>query len=213
MTSYVKGTASRLNNISIAAGRINGTLLRPGEIFSYNKVVGPRDEDSGYRVAPILINGRHDKGVAGGICQTSGTLFNAVLWSGLKIVHRENHSTPIGYLKTGLDATVCYGSIDFQFQNDTSAPVYMAAGVHGRSLTFTLYGKSVPGRSISLVRGAMSSQPNRAQIQSDPSKPAGYRKVVEKGASGYHVTWYRVFKENGEETRRDSFSSHYRPVP
>jgi vancomycin resistance protein YoaR len=212
-SSYVNGTPSRLGNIRIAAGRINGTLLKAGDIFSYNEIVGPRDEDSGYREAPILVRGRHDKGIAGGICQTSGTLFNAVLKSGLKIVEREHHSTPIGYLPIGLDATVSYGSLDFKFKNDTEAPVYVAARLNGRELTFTLFGKETPGREVALVRGAYSRTGPSYETQTDNNKPAGYRHTVEVGSGGCRVTWYRVIKENGKVVHRDVISSHYSPHP
>jgi len=212
-TSYVNGTTSRLGNIRIAARHINGTLLKPGDVFSYNKIVGPRDEDEGYREAPILVQGRHDTGIAGGICQTSGTLFNAVLASGLKIVERSNHSTPIGYLPVGLDATVSYGSLDLKFRNDTTAPVYVAATLNGRSLTFSIFGKKVPGRKVSLVRGSYSRYGAGFTIQHDRSKPAGYRRVVERAGSGGHVTWYRIIKEDGKVVHRDVISSNYSSHP
>ena len=212
-SSYVNGTPSRLGNIRIAAKHINGTLLKPGDIFSYNEIVGPREEDGGYREAPILIRGKHDTGIAGGICQTSGTLFNAVLHSGLKIVQREHHSTPIGYLPIGLDATVAYGSIDFKFQNDTGAPVYVAATLNGRELTFTLFGKEVPGRHVALVRGAFSRTGPSYVTETDRSKPVGYRHVVEGGSGGCHVTWYRIIKVDGKVVHRDVISSRYSPHP
>ncbi len=212
-SSYVNGTTSRLGNIRIAARHINGTLLKPGDVFSYNKIVGPRDEDEGYREAPILVRGRHDTGIAGGICQTSGTLFNAVLQSGLQIVEREHHSTPIGYLPIGLDATVSYGSLDLKFKNNTSAPVYVAATLNGRSLTFSLFGKHVPGRKVALVRGGFSRSGPSYETQHDRTKPAGYRRVVERGSGGAHVTWFRIIKENGKVVHRDVISSDYGAHP
>ncbi len=212
-TSFVGGTSDRLNNIRVAASHINKTLLKPGQIFSYNATVGPRNEDTGFREAPILIAGRHDKGIGGGICQTSGTLFNAVLKSGLKIVHREPHSTTIAYLPRGLDATVSYGSIDFQFQNNTAAPVYLQASLNGRKLYFALYGKKVPGREVSLVQTSFSSQPAGSYTERDSSLPAGRHVMKEHGASGYNITWVRVIKENDQEVSRDVIHSRYRPVP
>jgi vancomycin resistance protein YoaR len=208
-SSYVNGTESRAGNIRIASGHINGTLLKPGDVFSYNQIVGPRNEDDGYRVAPILISGKHEKGIGGGICQTSGTLFNAVLKSGLKIVQRECHSTPIGYLPVGLDATVSYGSHDLKFQNDTDAPVYIAATMRGRELTFSIFGKKTPGREVKLVQAGSSRWGGSYTTQHDRSKPAGYRRIVERASSGGSVTWYRLIKENGKVIHRDVISSHY----
>ena len=208
-SSYVNGTESRAGNIRIASSHINGTLLKPGDVFSYNQTVGPRNEDDGYRVAPILIGGKHDKGIGGGICQTSGTLFNAVLKSGLKIVQRECHSAPIGYLPMGLDATVSYGSHDLKFQNDTGAPVYIAASMRGRELTFSIFGKQVPGREVKLVQGGSSRWGGSYETQHDRSKPVGYRRIVERASSGGSVTWYRLIKEDGKVIHRDVISSHY----
>lgn len=187
--SYVSGTSARANNIRLAASHINGTLLRPGQVFSYNDIVGPRDADAGYRNAPILIKGAHGEGIAGGICQTSGTLFNAVLRSGLKIVHRENHSAPIGYLPRGLDATVAYGSIDLKFENDTQSPVYLTATMDGRDLAFRLYGKTNSSRKVSLYQAGSYRRSN----------------------GGLSTTWYRVIREEGKVVHRDVIQSSYRP--
>lgn len=212
-TSYVGGTTSRLGNIRIAARRINGTLLMPGDVFSYNTIVGPRSESAGYREAPILVRGRHETGVAGGICQTSGTLFNAVLYSGLKIVERSPHSTVIAYLPTGLDATVSYGAIDFRFQNNTTAPIYISSSLSGRTLNFTLFGKKVPGRKVSLIQTSYSRQRSYTTTIRDRSKHAGYYAVQEGGHSGCRVAWKRVIRENGIVVSEDTIRSTYRPVP
>ena len=126
----------RGSNIALATSHINGTLLAPGQIFSYNKVVGPRIESAGFRDAPVIVKGELVPGVGGGICQVSSTLYNAVLLSDLKIVHRAHHAFPVHYLPAGRDATVVDGAIDFQFQNNTPTPIYIAASSGGGHLAF-----------------------------------------------------------------------------
>ena len=212
-SSSVGGTSDRLNNIRVAASHINRTLLKPGQIFSYNSTVGPRNEDSGFREAPILVRGRHDKGIGGGICQTSGTLFGAVLKAGLKIVQREPHSIPIPYLPTGLDATVSYGSIDFQFQNDTHYPVYIQASLSGRSLYFAIYGKKEPGRTVSLYQTSLSHTEAGSYDERDSSHYVGYSETKERGSRGCRVSWERVIKQDGQILSKDTISSRYRAVP
>lgn len=100
-TSFNSGQSSRSGNIRIAATKLNGVILMPGETLSYNQVVGPRDADEGYRMAPVYVSGRHEMGFGGGICQTVTTLFNAALLANLEIVKRQNHSMPVRYVPWG----------------------------------------------------------------------------------------------------------------
>ncbi len=115
-THFNEGQENRSGNIRIAAEKLNGTIVMPGETISYNKVVGPRESDAGYRLAPVYKNGRHEMGFGGGICQTVTTLFNAALFANLEIVKRQNHSMPVRYVPLGRDATASYGSIDLVFK-------------------------------------------------------------------------------------------------
>ncbi len=131
MKTRIRGTPQRVRNVTIATSHINGTLLAPGATFSYNDVVGKRSEEGGYEKAIIFVKGRHVEDIGGGICQTASTLYNAVLRSGLKVVRRQPHCTPVVYVPYGLDATVAYGVVDFQFRNDTDYPVYIYAKANG----------------------------------------------------------------------------------
>ena len=212
-TRYGGTGISRGSNIALAASRINGTVLQPGEIFSYNQVVGPRSGRAGFRMAPVISHGELVPGIGGGVCQVSSTLYNAVLLSDLKIVHRSHHAFPVHYLPAGRDATVVYGAIDFQFQNNTLAPIYVAgSGARGR-LSFRIYGKRVPGREVSIELAHHTTQPAPMEIERDPALRAGRRIVEDKGHRGHRVTVYRVVRENGVVQRELISRDRYRAFP
>jgi vancomycin resistance protein YoaR len=209
----IGGTANRHSNVALAASRINGTVLRPGEVFSYNKTVGHRDIESGFKEAPEIVKGVLKPGVGGGVCQVSTTLFNSVLKSNLKIVDRSHHAFPVHYVHPGLDATVVDGDIDFRFQNNTDAPVYIYGAGRGGTLTFRIYGKTMQGRTVELVRGKQTSSDYGTETETDSSLPAGHREIKVPGHPRIDVTWYRVVKDNGVEVGREPISTHYRAIP
>ena len=207
--------ASRGKNIALATRHINGTILAPGEIFSYNKVVGPRIESAGFQDAPVIVRGELVPGIGGGICQVSSTLYNAVLLSDLKIVHRSHHAFPVHYLPAGRDATVVDGAIDFKFQNSSGGPIYIAASSSRGLLSFRILGKRKPGKSVSIVLANHTVEPAPgAKTIRDATLPAGRRKVKDRGHSGHRVDVYRVVRENGQVTKKELIShDHYRPFP
>lgn len=205
---------NRRRNIEVACSRINGTVLKPGDIFSYNETVGPRDAESGFRLAPVIMQGRMRPGMGGGICQVSSTLYNAVLLADLKIVRRSHHAFPVHYLPAGRDATVVYGSIDFQFQNNTNHPIAIAASGSGGQVVMRILGQRVPGREVKIERTNLSSWGAGVQTVRDPSLAAGRRRIVEKGHAGHRVTVWRVVKINGEPIKREMISrDYYRAFP
>lgn len=126
-TPLLNRSESRINNIDLAADRINCYKLAPGEEFSFNRVVGKRTEAKGYEEAPIIIRTedgpKKGYGVGGGVCQLSTTIFNAVEESGLEVTERHIHSKNVGYVPRGEDATVSYGKVDFKFRNNRSCPI------------------------------------------------------------------------------------------
>ena len=210
-THFALGT--RGSNIALAASHINGTLLAPGQIFSYNKVVGPRIESAGFQDAPVIVKGELVPGIGGGICQVSSTLYNAVLLSDLKIVHRAHHAFPVHYLPAGRDATVVDGAIDFQFQNSTPAPIYIAASSGGGHLSFRILGKKTPGKTVAIELADHEVEPTPPpKTVSDPTLYAGTRRFKDRGHRGQRVTVYRVVKQNGQVLKRELISrDHYRP--
>ena len=139
-TTRIAGSSNRLNNITLAAQSINGYVLEPGEEFSFNRIVGRRTVERGYKVAPAINGGQFVPAVGGGICQVSSTLYSAIMDSDLRVTQRRAHSQPISYLPRGRDATVAWGSIDFRFVNNTEQPLRIDAVVNGRTLSVNVYG-------------------------------------------------------------------------
>lgn len=138
-TNYVNNP-SRTTNLRIAVSKINGTILMPGEKFSFNQVVGERTIAAGYKNAAIFVNGQVEDGLAGGICQISSTLYDAVIAANLQITERHNHSLLTSYLPGGKDATVVWGRYDFQFVNNREYPIKIEMTVQNGVATAAVYG-------------------------------------------------------------------------
>jgi vancomycin resistance protein YoaR len=128
-TKIIDYDEDRIHNIRLAAQKINSCVLRPGEIFSFNKIVGKREYGKGYRKAGVLVKGKHSEDVGGGICQLSSTIYNAALKLDLKIIERHNHSGDIHYIPQGQDAAVSYGYEDLQFKNTKSYSIKFRVSV------------------------------------------------------------------------------------
>ena len=139
-TNYAASNINRTTNLVLAAGKINGTVLMPGETFSYNQVVGERTIAAGYKEAPIYVSGRVEDGLGGGICQITTTLYNAVVYANLEIVERTNHQFVPSYVGAGRDATVVYGAIDFKFKNNRNYPIKIVCSVGGGVASFQILG-------------------------------------------------------------------------
>ncbi|HWP97025.1 MAG TPA: VanW family protein [Syntrophomonadaceae bacterium] len=135
------GSYQRYRNIALAADGINYTVVWPGQVFSFNEVVGPRTPERGFLPAPVLIIGGSDLEYGGGVCQLASTLYNAVLHAGLQVVERHPHSRPVSYVPPGQDATVDYGAMDFSFRNSRSGPVIVQAGIHQDNVWVYVLGK------------------------------------------------------------------------
>lgn len=205
---------NRERNIQIACEKINGTVLPPGGVFSYNDVVGPRGRENGFRMAPQIVRGRLVPGYGGGICQTSSTLYNAVLLGGLKVVKRSHHSFPVKYVPAGRDATVDYGSIDFQFENSTEAPIALAASASGGQCVVRIFGQKAARREVKIERTNIGSWGAGSSTIRDSSLAAGVTRTVDKGHSGHRVTVWRTFYENGQPVKREMVSRDvYRAFP
>ena len=139
VTKY-SNNANRTTNLRLASNKINGTVIMPGDTFSYNKIVGERTIAAGYKNASVFENGRIVDGLGGGICQVSTTLYNAVLYANLQIVERTNHMFLAGYADGGRDATVAYGSLDFRFKNNRTYPIKIESRVENGYCTVKVYG-------------------------------------------------------------------------
>ena len=139
-TNYSTRDADRTTNLRLAANKVNGTVLMPGETFSYNKVVGRRTYAAGFKDAAVYENGQVVDGIGGGICQISSTIYNAAIYANLDIVTRSNHQFVPSYVTASRDATVVYGSIDFQFKNNRNYPIKIMCSVSGGVATVRIFG-------------------------------------------------------------------------
>ena len=145
-TTTYGGTPGRLNNVQLVAELIDGTLIAPGDTFSFNGTTGERTAAKGFQEAPVIINGELQNGLGGGICQVSTTVFNAAFDAGLPITARTNHALYISHYPLGRDATVNYPDLDLKFVNDTAHWLLLRTFVGAGSLTVNLYGTPVNRR-------------------------------------------------------------------
>ncbi len=208
-TRFSEGKVSRSANIRTASEKIDGFVMAPGQRFSFNKVVGRRGPDTGFKEAGVYKNGKHDIDFGGGICQVSSTLYNASLVADLKVPVRLNHSMPVPYVPLGQDATVDFYGADLVIENNLSTPIALSVSTSPGKITFRVLGKKDPSLSVKIVRGGQRSWSVGEQVVSDPSLPAGRRKVIEKGSSGHAINTWRVVFKDGVEVRRDTLGQSY----
>lgn len=216
ISNFAGSIPNRIYNVGLTAAKINGTLVAPGETFSFNQTVGDISAATGFKQAYVIKEGRTVLDDGGGVCQDSTTLFRAVLNAGLPVVKRTAHAYRVGYYEQGfppgLDATVFYPSVDFQFKNDTPAHILIQAYTSGLTLYVDLYG-TPDGREVSLTKPIISSQtpPPPELRQDDPTLPKGTVKQVDWSAWGANVSFKRVVTRAGQELINETWRSNYKP--
>lgn len=198
-TTNVGGSNGRVANVSLAAQKINGTILLPGESFSYNGAVGERTAERGFYRAPAYSNGNTVQELGGGICQVSSTLYKAVLLSNLKIEEHHNHSYVSNYIGVGMDATVSWNGPDFQFSNNTDYPIKIVAEYSGGQVTCRIKGSNLDGSYVEMTADTLQVRGCGTVYKEDPEMEKGKTEVVSSGHDGYVVQTYRnVYSEDGE---------------
>lgn len=204
-------TPSQIHNLTLAARRINGRIVQPGQLFSFVKAVGPWTADMGYVKAPVSYDGELIRDWGGGVCQTSTTLYNAALLAGLEIVERHRHHWPARYAPLGRDAAVAYFDIDMRFRNTLPAPVRIVGEVRGDTLVCKLLSTYQPKYRVEIESQTRSiTRPGRIIIPSTGQRP-GLWKLVNKGHPGFCVVIYRRFVYP-DHTRRQIVSQDTYPV-
>ncbi len=207
-TKYDASNTNRSGNLKIAADKINGTVLMPGEEFSYNEVVGKRTIEEGYTNAKIYENGQVVDGLAGGICQISSTLYNAVLLANLEVTQRRNHSYTTTYVPAGRDATVVYGTQDFKFKNSRTYPIKIEANVANGIAEFKVHGiKEEVEYEIKIIPVTTQTIPYQTEYVPDPTLAQGQQVVKQAGHSGYKVTTYIEKRLAGAVISKDVLSN------
>lgn len=199
-TKFNAANVGRSYNIKLATKSVTDVLVRPGQVFSLNKTIGPRLAKYGYKTAKVIINNEYVDGIGGGICQVSTTLYNAALLSNMKIVERKNHSMPSAYVGLGRDATISGDYIDLKFENNSKYPIYIYGEVKGDQVKFSIYGKKdIPTRSVKIRTEVVRKIQPRIKIIEDKTLSVGTEIVEKKPKAGYVVKSYRIVMENGKE--------------
>jgi len=210
--STLETARDRAFNLGVAASRIDGTVLMPGEELDFNAVVGERNEANGFRVAPVIAAGELVDGIGGGTCQISGTLHAAVFFAGLPILERRPHSRPSFYIKLGLDAAVSYPSLNLRFSNDRDFPVVLGLRVEGGQVRATVWGAR-QGMMVSFVRRIDDTLPFEERSVDDASLPAGVRVLQQRGVPGFRVHRWRIVRDiRANQAVRTAMEDLYPPT-
>ena len=191
-TRYPASNRDRTTNLRLAAGKVNGTVVLPGQTFSYNSVVGERTIAAGYKEAAVYQDGQVVQGLGGGICQISTTLYNAALYANLDIVERRNHQFVPSYVGAGRDATVVYGSQDFKFKNNRNYAIKITCSVEGGVATFNIYGLKEDSDCDVTISSSVTS----------------------RGANSFTSATYKTLRRNGQvvsstTVSRDTYKVHH----
>lgn len=217
--SFFRGSIeNRAYNINLAASRLNGLLIPPGEVFSFTKAIGDISTKTGFKQAYVIENGKTVLGDGGGVCQVSTTLFRAALNAGLPIEERHQHAYRVGYYEQnagpGIDAAIYSPNIDFQFKNDTKHSILIQTNLDlaHAELRFQLYGTN-DGRAVTITKPVILSESPAPEplYQDDPTLPKGEVKQVDFAAPGANVFFTRTVTKDGKEIISDKFISNYRP--
>lgn len=207
-TTNISGSSNRVENIRLAAQYFSGTVLMPGEEFSYNGTVGRRTSARGFLPAPAYVGGETVQETGGGVCQGSSTIYLATLRANLEIVERYPHGYITRYVPDGMDATVYYGVKDFRFKNNTPFPVKVVGTVSGRTLTVNILGTKSDNITVEMTNQVVGTTGYNTVYKVDSSLPAGSTKVSVTPYTGYTVNVYRNLYENGrlKDTKLESTS-------
>ncbi|MCB2292890.1 VanW family protein [Clostridium algoriphilum] len=198
-TNFGRSSEGRATNINLSTKSINGTLLMPGDVFSFNGVVGQRTAARGYRTAGVIIGEKLDKGIGGGVCQVSSTLYNAMLSTSIRSIERIHHTISSGYIAKGQDATVDYGNLDYKFKNTFKYPIYIEGNTSNRNIHFNIYSNSIlTNRTYEIVNEILEVTEPKTETIQDPTKNAGEMEIIKTGYAGFKVKVSRKTYENGK---------------
>jgi vancomycin resistance protein YoaR len=211
--SPYSGTADRIRNLQLATAALDGTLVRPGATFSFNKVVGPRTKERGYGPAPVIMGGEYKDGIGGGVSQVATTVFNAAWEAGLRITTRTAHALYISRYPLGRDATVNYPNVDLGFVNDTKKTIYVQAAYDDGGISIALLGGKTNRRVVSVAGELREIAPPKEKLVPDPNLFEGERLVEDAGEPARAVTVTRTIYVGDQILRRETWNTTYRSEP
>ncbi|MFC9394652.1 VanW family protein [Streptomyces sp. NPDC057027] len=195
----------RTTNIGRAAELINGSLVQPGEVWSFNKTVGERTPDNGFVDGTMILDGSYRSAPGGGVSAMATTVYNAMFFAGVQPVEHGAHSFYIERYPAGREATVAWGQLDLKFRNDTGKPIYIKASATDHSVTVSFLGTKKYD-SVEAVAG-----PRTNITQPVKREGTGEACVPQPPLEGFDTTVDRVFKNNGVEVKRETYKTHYTP--
>lgn len=210
-TTTVNGSSVRKNNVRLAGEKCNVILL-PGEEFSYNQTVGKRTKENGFGEAGAYLNGETVQEVGGGVCQTSSTLYNAVVLANLEVTERTNHTYISSYVPIGRDATVSWGGPDFKFKNNRDYPIKIEASYAGGKLTCKIIGTDVDGSYVKFTSERTGDVAYNTKYENDATIPEGQQVTKQAGSNGGKAVSYRlVYDKDGKLiSKKKEANSYYK---
>lgn len=211
-TTFSTSTTTNMNrrtNMDLASKSINNYVLAPGDVFSFNDICGPRNKETGYKIAGAYRDGQSTQEYGGGICQCSTTLYNAVLRADLQIVYRKNHTFDVPYAPLGLDATVSHPEVDFKWKNNTNYPVKVKASVAANSITVSVYGTiEDKSKEVIISSEVLETRPMKTTYEYSPNYPKeGVQ--LSSGHNGYIARSYKTIKRNGKVESKTTIATSY----
>ena len=214
-TKFNPNLKERSQNIKLSALRCNDYALLPGEVFSFDKTIGPRTIENGYKPSKVYVGNTLKVGIGGGICQTSSTIYSSGLYSGLEIVERHCHSLPVSYVTTGQDATIAEDYLDLKIKNNSNYPVKITIDTSKiNEITVSFIGtKEQKDLKVFVDHSVEEVIPYNTIIKTDDNLPSGVTKIIRQGQNGFKVRSIRTFKKNEEIIKTEHLtSSTYHPI-
>ena len=213
-TPFDPSNASRATNLRVANDYLNNTVILPNETLSVCAVLRPRSIENGYVEAGQIIAGLPDRGIGGGICQISSTLYMAALHAEMKIVSRQAHSLMVGYMQPSTDATLAEGLIDLKIKNNTSHPMLVQSILTKHSHTINIYGFETrpPSRYIRFESRLVEINHAEMEYVECPLLPPNRQQIVSHNYNGAKYELYKIINENGEISEEKINTSNYRPL-
>jgi vancomycin resistance protein YoaR len=211
-TKFSVSDKERNFNLKLAASKVNGFVMAPGQEFSFNDQVGDRTEKEGYKVAHVITAGEMVDGLAGGTCQISTTLFAASFFAGLDVVKQTPHSRPSVYAPMGLDATVVYPTADLKLKNPYDFPVAIHYRVARGEALVEILGKPRPYDKVVFEREVLEQTPYSTEERLDPELGDGLAITTQPGFDGFKIKRERRFIKAGKTVKTDRWTLTYKPV-
>ncbi len=202
---------ARTTNLTLACEEIDGTILAPGEVFSFNDVVGERTAARGFQPAAVYVGVATADELGGGVCQVASTIYYCTLLANLEIVERTEHRYLVTYVDPGMDATVYWGQLDYQFRNSTKYPIKIEANTEDGCVNIRLLGTNETGEYVEMTYRQLSQTPYGQEIEVDLTKPPEYEEQTQSPYTGYEYETYRnVYSADGEllSSKKEDYSAY-----